>query len=134
MSWVYQLHFSIKIFMLSTLLFLLCYCFLGLQHAPVIVTRVPESCILICLGLVMGTLSYILNKHYLFENLLLQTDVFFLFILPPIVLEAGYFMPKSAFFGNIGTILTYAFVGTIFNALAVGSSLFGVYYAGLIPG
>ena len=35
------------------------------------------------------------------------------------MLEAGYFLPKRAFFDNICTILTYAVIGTIFNALAI---------------
>jgi len=33
-----------------------------------------------------------------------------LFMLPPIVLEAGYFLQDRAFFDNIGTILLYAVV------------------------
>ena len=82
----------------------------------------------------MGSGAYVFKKHYIFDDLLDQTNVFFLFVLPPIVMEAGYFMPKSPFFGNIGTILSYAFVGTIFNSFAIGGSLFGVYKAGLIPG
>ena len=44
-------------------------------------------------------------------------------ILPPIVFEAAYFMPKMHFFENIGTILTYAIPGTIFNAFVVGGTL-----------
>ena len=53
--------------------------------------------------------------------------MFFIVILPPIVLEAGYFMPKDAFFNNIGTILTYAVVGTLINSFATGTALYGVY-------
>ena len=59
---------------------------------------------------------------------------FFIIILPPIVLEAGYFMPKQAFFNNIGTILTYAVLGTLFNAFATGISIWAVNKAGLMPG
>ncbi|KAK2565796.1 Sodium/hydrogen exchanger 2 [Acropora cervicornis] len=43
-----------------------------------------------------------------------------------IVLEAGYFLQDRAFFDNIGTILLYAVVGTIFNTFTVGLSLFGI--------
>ena len=60
--------------------------------------------------------------------------VFFTYILPPIMLEAGYFLPKRAFFDNIGAILTYAIAGTIFNALAIGYSLYGAYLAGWLNG
>ena len=60
--------------------------------------------------------------------------IFFVIILPPIVFDAGYFMPKAAFFDNIGTILTYAIFGTLFNAMAIGFSIYGVSKAELIPG
>ena len=41
---------------------------------------------------------------------------------------------KDAFFNNIGTILTYAVIGTLFNSFATGLSLWGVYKAELMPG
>jgi len=43
-------------------------------------------------------------------------------------------MPKKAFFNNIGTILTYAVIGTLFNAFAIGFTLYGAYMAGAFPG
>ena len=106
----------------------------GFQYIHKVVSRVPESCVLICLGLVVGGVAYSIDKDHRIEQLLFNPDTFFLFILPPIVMEAGFFMPKEPFFENLGTILTYAIIGTIFNALAIGGSLFGVYKAGLMPG
>ena len=50
------------------------------------------------------------------------------------MLEAGYNLPKKAFFDNLGSILTYAVIGTLFNAFAIGLSLYGAYMAGLMPG
>ena len=56
----------------------------------------------------------------------MKTDVFFLYLLPPIVLDAGYFMPTRPFFENIGTIFWYAVVGTLWNSIGIGVSLFGI--------
>ena len=42
------------------------------------------------------------------------------------MLEAGYYMPSKAFFNNIGTILLYAVVGTLFNTFTIGFSLYGI--------
>ncbi|KAL2077763.1 hypothetical protein ACEWY4_027267 [Coilia grayii] len=55
-----------------------------------------------------------------------DTDAFFLFLLPPIVMDAGYFLPGWLFFNNLGTILLYAVPGTLWNALAIGYLLYGL--------
>ncbi|KFM62766.1 Sodium/hydrogen exchanger 3, partial [Stegodyphus mimosarum] len=52
-------------------------------------------------------------------------------MLPPIVLDAGYFMPNRPFFDNLVTILMFAVVGTVFNAMSVGLSLWAVGLTGL---
>ncbi|KAB0338741.1 hypothetical protein FD755_025167, partial [Muntiacus reevesi] len=84
---------------------------------------VPESCLLIFVGLIMGGLIYSLNDK---SPPVMNSDIFFLYLLPPIVLDAGYFMPSRPFFENIGTILLYAVVGTIWNAFGIGLSLYGI--------
>ncbi|KAM5128745.1 sodium/hydrogen exchanger 2-like [Callospermophilus lateralis] len=86
-------------------------------------TVVPESCLLIFVGLIMGGLIYSLNDQ---SPPIMDSDIFFLYLLPPIVLEAGYFMPSRPFFENIGTILLYAVVGTMWNAFGIGLSLYGL--------
>lgn len=53
----------------------------------------PESCLLIILGLIVGGLFYgtkVAND----EAYGLESDTFFIYLLPPIILEAGYFMPN----------------------------------------
>ncbi|XP_006027051.1 sodium/hydrogen exchanger 2-like [Alligator sinensis] len=84
---------------------------------------VPESCLLIFVGLIMGGIIYGLNDK---SPPVMDSDVFFLYLLPPIVLDAGYFMPSRPFFENIGTILLYAVVGTIVNVVGIGFSLYGI--------
>ncbi|VDN44179.1 unnamed protein product [Gongylonema pulchrum] len=54
----------------------------------------------------------------------LKPDWFFLYLLPPIALDAGYFLPNKDFFRNFGTIMTYAVFGTLWNAFAIGMTLY----------
>lgn len=84
--------------------------------------KVPESCLLIILGLVIGALFYT-TKLAQQESYILQSEVFFIYLLPPIILEAGFFMPNRPFFNNIGTILLFAICNTIFNVLMTGCTL-----------
>uniref|UniRef100_A0ABM5GQT5 Sodium/hydrogen exchanger n=1 Tax=Pogona vitticeps TaxID=103695 RepID=A0ABM5GQT5_9SAUR len=90
---------------------------------------VPESVLLIILGVCLGGIVYAADHIASFT---LTPTVFFFYLLPPIVLDAGYFMPNRLFFGNLGTILLYAVIGTIWNAATTGLSLYGVYLSGIM--
>lgn len=92
---------------------------------------VPESCLLILLGLGLGGIVLAVAKKAEYQ---LEPNMFFLFLLPPIVLDSGYFMPSRLFFDNIGAILTYAVVGTLWNSFATGTALWGLHQAGLMGG
>ncbi|TRY82045.1 hypothetical protein DNTS_006687 [Danionella cerebrum] len=92
-------------------------------------TAVPESCMLILLGLVLGTVVLIASKTQPYQ---LDPGLFFLFLLPTIVGDAGYFMPARLFFDNLGAILMYAVVGTLWNAFCTGFCLYGIKMAGVI--
>ena len=78
----------------------------------------PESSILIVAGLLIGLVLFLAD--YRKDVVTLTPDIFFLFLLPPIIGEAGYFMPNRLFFDQLGTILLMAVVGTIFNMFTIG--------------
>ncbi|XP_025028309.1 sodium/hydrogen exchanger 3 isoform X2 [Python bivittatus] len=101
--------------------------FFHLSHK--VTTVVPESVLLIVLGIFLGGIVYAADHIASFT---LTPTVFFFYLLPPIVLDAGYFMPNRLFFGNLGTILLYAVIGTIWNAATTGFSLYGVYLSGIM--
>ncbi|KAF8374345.1 hypothetical protein PRIPAC_80774, partial [Pristionchus pacificus] len=89
----------------------------------------PESSLLIIVGLIIGYILVISNvDHHQFT---LEGHAFFLYLLPPIIFDAGYFMPNRAFFRNWDSILVFAVVGTIFNTLTIGGSLLALSYSGL---
>jgi len=87
-----------------------------------IAKKLPESSIMILLGLLTGIFFFLVN----FKPITLTPDIFFLALLPPIIMEAGYFMPNRLFFDQLGTILLMAVVGTIFNMFTIGFTLYGV--------
>jgi sodium/hydrogen exchanger-like protein 3 len=64
----------------------------------------------------------------------LNSETFFLFLLPPIILEAGYFMPNRPFFDNLGTILIFAIANTLFNTVCIGLTLWGLTYTNAFGG
>ncbi|CAD6187510.1 unnamed protein product [Caenorhabditis auriculariae] len=76
----------------------------------------PESAVLIVLGLTAGYFIY----EVFHIDLYLHPDLFFFYLLPPIVLEAGYFMPSHEFLANVWTILLYAVLGTLMNIVMIG--------------
>ncbi|XP_063314586.1 sodium/hydrogen exchanger 2-like [Pelobates fuscus] len=86
-------------------------------------TIVPESCLLIFVGLLLGGIMFGVSEK---SPPAMKTDVFFLYLLPPIVLDAGYFLPTRPFFDNVGTIFWYAVVGTLWNAIGIAISLFAI--------
>lgn len=89
---------------------------------------IPESCLLIVIGLIIGAILYSSTGHE--PPATLTPTVFFLFLLPPIIFDAGYFMPNRLFFDHLGTILVMAVIGTIWNAMTIGFSLYGCGIAG----
>uniref|UniRef100_A0A673Y401 Sodium/hydrogen exchanger n=1 Tax=Salmo trutta TaxID=8032 RepID=A0A673Y401_SALTR len=84
---------------------------------------VPESCLLISIGLIVGAIMHSVHEE---PPAVLSYNVFFLFMLPPIVLDSGYFMPTRPFFENVGTVLWFAVVGTLWNSIGIGMSLYAV--------
>ncbi|XP_038652710.1 sodium/hydrogen exchanger 3-like [Scyliorhinus canicula] len=94
-----------------------------------ITSVVPESALLIMLGLILGGVVWAADHTASFT---LTPTVFFFYLLPPIVLDAGYFMPNQQFFRNLGSILMYAIIGTIWNTVTTGLSLYGVFRTGIM--
>ncbi|XP_028288236.1 sodium/hydrogen exchanger 9-like [Parambassis ranga] len=52
-------------------------------------------------------------------------EVLFNLFLPPIIFHGAYTLNQKRFTGNLGSILTYAFMGTIISCVCIGVSIYG---------
>ena len=92
----------------------------------------PESAGALLVGVVVGGMARLtvgVQKLDLFE---FQPEVFFFFLLPPIIFEAGYSVDRKGFFDNIGAITLYAMFGTIISTFVVGYLCFYAAKIGLV--
>jgi len=55
------------------------------------------------------------------EKATFDSEIFFYVILPPIIFHAGYSMRKKQFFDNLGSILTFALLGTVISTVIIAS-------------
>uniref|UniRef100_A0A8C9R3N7 Sodium/hydrogen exchanger n=1 Tax=Scleropages formosus TaxID=113540 RepID=A0A8C9R3N7_SCLFO len=117
-----HVHVPLEVSLWTLLAFLLK---LGFQVIPRLSRVLPESCLLIVVGLLVGRGIQVLGK----EPLVLHSELFFLCLLPPIILDPGYFLPMQPFLENIGTILMFALVGTLWNTFFMGALLYIVCQA-----
>ncbi|XP_060667032.1 sodium/hydrogen exchanger 3 isoform X14 [Drosophila nasuta] len=101
---------------------------IGFHMTPKLHLIFPESCLLIVVGVVIGVVLYFCTDVAVSP---LTPNTFFFYMLPPIILDAGYFMPNRMFFDNLGTILLMAVVGTIFNVATIGGSLYACGVCGI---
>ncbi|XP_067624028.1 uncharacterized protein Nhe2 isoform X26 [Eurosta solidaginis] len=101
---------------------------IGFHMTPKLHLIFPESCLLIVVGVLIGFVLYFCTDVAVSP---LTPNTFFFYMLPPIILDAGYFMPNRLFFDNLGTILLMAVVGTVFNTATIGFSLWGCGLIGM---
>uniref|UniRef100_I3K9T8 Sodium/hydrogen exchanger n=1 Tax=Oreochromis niloticus TaxID=8128 RepID=I3K9T8_ORENI len=75
---------------------------------------VPESCLLISIGLIVGAIMHSVHEE---PPAVLTSNVFFLYMLPLIVLD---------FVAVFMQVLWFAVVGTLWNSIGIGISLFAI--------
>jgi sodium/hydrogen exchanger 3 len=92
-----------------------------------------EAGVGLLLGAFAGAILTATNGAEYFSTLVqFDESVFFLVLLPPIIFEAGYNMKRRYFFRNLGTICTFAFLGTFASTFIVGFMMWAVGQMGLV--
>jgi sodium/hydrogen exchanger-like protein 6/7 len=89
------------------------------------ITLVHESGVAILLGMGVGlAVANIRTVEELKNLVLFDQSSFFLILLPPIIFASGYNMKRRMFFKNLGSILAFAFIGTVVNAFVFAGLLY----------
>lgn len=121
------------------------------HHAGSISEHIPESCLMIIVGVTVGGIIYACGvsqaergdplsnggdalpdggDHLTFPTF--TPRLFFLILLPPVVLESAYSLYNRAFSYNVCTIMLNAVVGTLFNTFTIGPLLFFLWWLGVM--
>ena len=105
---------------------------LAFHHNSILTKWLPESCVLIFIGLVFGFIIYGAEDPSTSTSAFprFTTSLFFNVLLPPIILDSAYSLYDRAFLDNLGSIMVFAIIGTVFNVFTVAGSLYFVNYIG----
>ncbi|KAK9462087.1 Sodium/hydrogen exchanger family-domain-containing protein [Lipomyces oligophaga] len=95
------------------------------------IQAVHETVVAIFAGMIIGLIIRTLPGHYIQDSVSFSYTYFFNMLLPPIILNCGYELNQANFFRNIGTVLTFAFLGTFISAVVLGCIIYVWAFLGL---
>ncbi|KAA3680406.1 solute carrier family 9 (sodium/hydrogen exchanger), member 3 [Paragonimus westermani] len=123
----FSVHIIVMLFLLVMILIKMAF-----HNIPYVADYVPESLLLIILGIIFGAIvRYGINAGSFKATVWnLTPTLFFNYLLPPIVLESSYSLYNRTFSEYLGVVLIFAVLGTILNFLIIGFALYGLQVAG----
>lgn len=122
----YENYFCVILSLLFITLFKMYY-----PKIPYLPDYIPQSLLLIVIGVIFGAILDAVTHKNLDETFWkLRPNMFFDFLLPPIVLDSAYSLYNRIFLDYLGSILIYAVIGTVLNFLIIGPLMYGLDKAG----
>ncbi|GMG99691.1 hypothetical protein Nepgr_001531 [Nepenthes gracilis] len=83
-----------------------------------------ESITSLLLGLVSGAVVLAVSKGHSSKILVFNEELFFIYLLPPIIFNAGFQVKKKQFFKNFSIILLFGVLGTIISFCLISLGAF----------
>ncbi|CAK9163871.1 unnamed protein product [Ilex paraguariensis] len=90
---------------------------------------VNESITALIIGSLTGTIILVISKGKSSHILRFDEELFFIYLLPPIIFNAGFQVKKKQFFHNFLTIMLFGVIGVfISSSIIAASTFYGVYF------
>ncbi|KAJ6434379.1 hypothetical protein OIU84_017979 [Salix udensis] len=86
-----------------------------------------ESITALLLGLCAGVVVLLISKGESSHLMKFSEDLFFLYLLPPIIFNAGFQVKKKRFFKNFTTILLFGIFGTVISFCIISLGVFWTF-------
>jgi len=107
------------------------------HHLPRLEKVLPESCVLIVVGILCGLFIDNVLLHHSEDKRFsafpkFTANLFFNILLPPIIFDAALSLYNKEFLATFSSVLIFAVFGTLFNVFTVGYSLYWLSYSGVI--
>lgn len=96
----------------------LCFC-LVIGHFLEETRWVNESITALIIGCVTGTIILLISKGKSSHILIFNEELFFIYLLPPIIFNAGFQVKKKQFFHNFFTIMLFGVVGVFISSFII---------------
>jgi solute carrier family 9 (sodium/hydrogen exchanger), member 6/7 len=91
-----------------------------------------ETGIAIVLGFLVSLIAYEAGSTELVSTFQFNGSIFFYLCLPPIIFTSGFNMRRKRFFENIGYIILFGLVGTIFTFIVFTLLTWGFMQSGIM--
>ncbi|XAR56755.1 hypothetical protein NMG60_11037342 [Bertholletia excelsa] len=125
-----------KVVPVTVFVAILCLC-LVIGHLLEENRWVNESITAIFIGSISGAIIFLISKGKSSHILRFDEELFFIYVLPPIIFNAGFQVKKKRFFQNFFTIMLFGVVGVFISVFVITTGSWWLYPAlglvGLTP-